>query len=151
MELKVLRYSDNGESTLGLLFIDGVFECYTLEDEARTYKVFNETRIPEGTYEIKLRTEGEHHAKYMRKFGDLHKGMLWLQDVPDFQWVLIHIGNDDDDTAGCLLVGSKSNNNQYGVGYIEGSTDAYTKMYEKVSKALINEEEVNITYERIYK
>jgi len=46
MELKVLRYSDNGESTIGLLFVDNKFECYTLEDEARTHKVFNLSFLP---------------------------------------------------------------------------------------------------------
>ena len=149
MELKVLRYSDNGESTLGLLFVDGKFECYTLEDEARTQKVWGETRIPEGRYEVKFREEGGHHAKYMRRFGDFHKGMLHVQNVPNFEYILIHIGNDDDDTAGCLLVGNKANNNQHGVGYIESSTDAYTKLYDKVSKALVNGEEVHISYEGI--
>jgi hypothetical protein len=150
MEINVLRYSDNGESTLGLMFIDGKFECYTLEDEARTNKVFGETRIPEGEYEILLRTEGGHHARYIRRFGDMHFGMLHLQDVPGFQYILIHIGNDDDDTAGCLLVGSKVNNNQYGVGYLEASTDAYTKMYEKVKNELLNDKPVHVKYERIY-
>ena len=149
MELKVLRYSDNGESTIGLLFVDGKFECYTLEDEARTHKVFNETRIPEGCYDIEYRVEGGHHARYMRKFGDFHKGMLHLKNVPNFKYVLIHIGNDDDDTAGCLLVGSKVNNNQYSVGYIESSTDAYTKLYEKVSNALETGDTVTITYEKL--
>jgi hypothetical protein len=151
MNINVKRYNDNGESTLGLLFIDGAFECYTLEDEARTSKVWGETRIPEGTYEIGFRTEGGHHARYMRKFGDFHKGMLHVKDVPNFEYILIHIGNDDDDTAGCLLVGSKANANNYGVGFVENSTGAYTKLYEKVRNALLNDEQVNITYERIYR
>lgn len=150
MEITVKRYSDNKESTLGLMFIDGKFECYTLEDEERTTKVFGETRIPEGRYEVLFRTEGGHNHRYGLKFGDFHKGMLELQGVPLFKYVLIHIGNDDDDTAGCLLVGSKANSNSYTKGYIEASTGAYTKMYEKVSNELTNYKPVHITYERIY-
>lgn len=151
MEIKVLRYSDNGESTLGLMFINGKFECYTLEDEARTLKVWGETRIPEGTYEIGLRTEGGHHQRYKARFGDMHKGMLQVKNVPNFKHILIHIGNDDDDTAGCLLVGSSANNNQRVDGFISGSTSAYTHLYPKIVKALENEELVHITYERAYR
>ncbi len=116
MELTVLRYASGEESTLGLLYIDKKFACYTLEDEHRDVKVMGETRIPAGRYQVKLRTEGSHHLRYQQKFPDIHKGMLHVTNVPNFQWILIHIGNDDDDTAGCLLVGdtSVSNINQDG-------------------------------------
>ena len=50
-----------------------------------------------------------------------------LQDVPNFQYVYIHIGNDDDDTAGCLLVGM--GNSADDVGFINGSKQAYMKIY----------------------
>lgn len=149
MEIKVLRYSDNGESTLGLVFIDGEFQCYSIEDEERTKKVWGETRIPEGRYEVKLRTEGGHHIRYSKRFGAVHKGMLHVTDVPNFQYILIHIGNDDDDTAGCLLVGNVANNNNLENGFIQGSTTAYLQLYEKVSDAIIHGEQVHISYERV--
>ena len=145
MKLDVYRYSDNRESTLGLLFIDGCFECYTLEDEARSKKVFGETRIPSGSYTIKLRTEGGHHSRYAHKFS-FHKGMLWLQDVPNFKWILIHIGNTDNDTAGCLLVGNSVNNNTLGDGKIGNSTEAYINMYKKVVSAMDSGEPISISY-----
>ena len=76
--------------------------CFTLEDQRRLgEKVAGETSIPLGTYEIKLRTEGGMHEKYLRQFMELpHQGMLHLQNVPDFEWVYLHIGNTDDDTLG---------------------------------------------------
>ena len=74
--------------------------------------------------------------------------MLWVRDVPGFEYILIHIGNDDDDTAGCLLVGTSSDAYK---GFIGGSTTAYKRMYPKVAEAILNEEEVTITYKTIWK
>ncbi len=146
MELSVLRYSDNKESTLGLLSIGNEFMCYTLEDEERTVKKWGETRIPEGTYKIGLRTEGGTHKRYSAKYPHLHKGMLQVMDVPDFEYILIHVGNDDSDTAGCLLVGDGANNNKVAKGFISHSVDAYKRMYKVVSDAILAGEEVYITY-----
>lgn len=146
MRLTVLRYSVCDNTTLGLLFIDGKFECYTLEDEPREVKVKGSTRIPSGTYEIKLRTEGGHHQRYSQKFPEFHKGMLHVQDVPNFTWILIHIGNTDDDTEGCLLVGDSAVSNKDDKGRINSSTIAYKRMYQKVAEALERGEQVDITY-----
>lgn len=144
MELKVLRYNSESDYTDGLLFIDENFECYTLEDEGRTVKVYGETRIPDGTYEIGLRAEGGFHNKYLNKFkNSFHKGMLQVKDVPGFEYILIHIGNTDEDTAGCLLVGSTADKDK---NFIGGSTSAYKQMYSKVIKALESGEKVTINY-----
>jgi hypothetical protein len=145
MELKVLRYSSSKESTLGLLFIDGLFACYTLEDEHRTVKVMGETRIPAGRYEIRLRSFGGLHWRYLKRYGsEFHKGMLQLMDVPGFTDILIHKGNDDDDTGGCLLLGDSSNNNQEKDGFISNSTVAYNRIYPVVRDALLKGDQVNI-------
>ena len=143
MEITLQRYSSNAESTLGLLLVDCTFQCYSIEDEFRTQKVKGETRIPSGRFQIKLRTEGGFHLRYLNKFGaQFHKGMLELQDVPNFKYILIHIGNDDGDTAGCLLVGNNPNNNQLGKGFVGGSTDAYKKLYPLVLKEILAGNEV---------
>ncbi len=146
MELTVLRYSAGKESTLGLLFIEGVFACYTLEDEQREIKVSGETRIPAGRYQVKLRTEGSHHLRYQQKFPQMHQGMLHITNVPGFKWILIHIGNDDDDTAGCLLVGDTSISNINQEGRINNSTVAYKRIYPIITSELVVGEEVWITY-----
>lgn len=139
MELTVQRIENNGKATTGRLYINGAFQCCTLEDEPREVKVMAETRIPAGRYEIKLRTFGGHHTKYSEKFG-FHKGMLWLQDVPNFKDILIHIGNTEKDTAGCLLVGKVVNNFT-----LLQSTIAYEELYKKVIAAFDKCEEVFIT------
>lgn len=142
MKLTVVRFYDNGESTSGLLFIDGKFECYTLEDQHRDIKVKSDTRIPNGEYKIGLRLEGSHHEDYKKKFPKDHKGMLHVLDVPNFQFILIHIGNTEADTAGCLLVGNQITKE----GKLVDSTGAYLAMYRKVANALIKKESVTIKY-----
>ena len=149
MKLQVLRFSSESDSTNGLLFdvTEGVkFLAYTLEDEKRDEKVMSETRIPAGTYEVKLRTEGGHHNKYASRYGSMHKGMLWLQDVPNFKWILIHCGNTDEHTAGCLLVGDSQENNQIKEnGFIGSSSNAYKRIYPSIAEAIENEK-VTIEY-----
>ena len=152
MKLRVLRFSSQEDSTSGLLFLEDEFGlnflCYTLEDERRALKVKGETRVPQGTYEIKLRTEGGFHERYKKRFGALHKGMLHVIDVPNFEYILIHTGNTDEHTAGCLLVGdSQENNVIIKDGFIGKSTNAYKRIYKNISKAIINNEKVTITYQ----
>ena len=145
MKLKLYRISSEADSTSGILMINDKFECYTLEDEQRQVKVMHETAIPLGIYEIQLRTVGGFHSKYIKRFGDMHKGMLELQDVPNFQYIFIHCGNTDEHTSGCILVGdSQENNIVKKDGFIGSSTQAYKRIYPKIASALINNEKVTI-------
>ena len=151
MKLKVLRISSGSDSTNGLLFKedqDGShFLAYTLEDEYREEKVYKETRIPAGTYKITLRTVGGYTKKYEKRFKDIHKGMLWVRDIPNFEYILIHCGNTDEHTAGCLLVGDSQTNNQISPdGFIGQSSKAYARIYPEIAQAIENGEEVLITY-----
>ena len=150
MKLQVLRFNSKSDSTNGLLFDvtnEIEFLCYTLEDERREEKVMAETRIPAGVYNVLLRKEGGHHNKYAKKYGSMHKGMLWLQDVPNFQWILIHTGNTDEHTAGCLILGdSQENNTLVKNGFIGKSTQAYKRVYPPIAAALESGEEVIIEY-----
>jgi hypothetical protein len=148
MNIKIFRYSSQSKTTLGAMLINDKFECYTLEDSHKAVKVKNQTRIPNGKYEIKLREFGGHYEKYLSKY-DGHGGMLWLQDVPNFEDILIHIGNDAEDTSGCILVGSTANNNANNKGFIGASTDAYLDMYFKVLDAFDNGEKVFITIKNL--
>ena len=143
MKLTVRRNASKADFTTGRLFIDGVFQCFTLEDERRAKKVMHETCIPAGTYPVELRLFGGHHERYKVKFPDVHKGMLWVKNVPGFTDILIHIGNHDDHTSGCLLVGTKVDEEK---GFLYQSTVAYLAMYEKVLKAFERGEKVTIEY-----
>ncbi len=149
MKLEVLRFSSQNESTLGILFDvtkGREFLCFTLEDEARDTKVMGETRIPQGIYELKLRSEGGYHQRYAKKYGSWHKGMIHVQNVPNFRWILWHTGNTDKHTAGCLLLGDTSQQNVSKGGFIGASTDAYKRIYPKVAKAILRGEQVRVKY-----
>jgi hypothetical protein len=150
MKLEVLRVSSALDSTSGLLFdvTNGrEFLCYTLEDEYRNEKVMHETRVPAGTYEIKLRKEGGFHGRYTKRFPSFHGGMLHVQDVPGFEYILIHTGNTDEHTSGCLIIGdSQENNNLIKNGFIGKSTQAYKRVYPQILSALNAGKEVSITY-----
>ena len=145
MKLEVIRYHTSDDYTLGMLLdvTEGrKFLCYTLEDEYREEKVMHETRIPAGTYKITLRTVGGFHGRYEKKYGSMHKGMLWVRDVPGFEYILIHTGNTDEHTSGCLLVGNSSDYK----GFIGSSVNAYKRVYPGIADALESGEDVEITY-----
>jgi len=151
MNLEVVRFSSESDSTSGLLFDTTggkrKFLAYTLEDEYREEKAMHETRIPAGTYEITLRTVGGFHTKYTERYGEMHKGMLWVRNVPGFEYILIHTGNTDEHTSGCLLLGDTQTNNQIKKGGFTGSsTQAYKRVYPPIAEILNSGGNVNITY-----
>ena len=152
MKLTVVRTQFGTDATNGILLIDGQFECYTLEDQYQAVKVMHETCIPEGTYNIKFRTVGSFSERYKKKYGNSHKGMLHLQDVPNFTYILIHAGNTDEHTSGCLIVGETQQDLDLSDdGFIGHSGKAYLKLYNKVAKALLNLDDVTIEYTTITK
>ena len=149
MKLEVIRFSSHSDSTLGLLFdvTEGrKFLCFTIEDEARDTKVMGETRIPAGEYELKLRKEGGYHQRYVKKYGSIHKGMIHVQDVPGFTYILWHTGNTDEHTMGCLLLGDTSQQNITKEGFIGASNDAYKRVYPSIAEAIENGDKVTATY-----
>ena len=153
MKLEVIRFSSEADSTSGLLFDitnQRKFLAYTLEDEYRdskNEKVMHETRIPAGTYKVILRKIGRIHNNYVKRFADIHRGTLHVIDVPNFKYILIHCGNTDEHTSGCLLVGDSQTNNQIKKdGFIGSSTNAYKRVYPPIADALECGEEVTITY-----
>ena len=152
MKYEVLRVSSQKDSTSGFLFEVNngkrTFLCYTLEDEQRDVKVWGETRIPAGTYKLGLRTEGGFHNRYLSRYGaDFHKGMIWVLDVPGFEWILWHSGNTDENTAGCLLLGNSQESNLVKKdGFIGGSRDAYKLVYPRVLSAIESRLDVEVEY-----
>ena len=107
------------------------------EDEHRVAKVRGETRIPAGRYQIELRTTGGMHSRYLTRFGSSwHRGMLWLRNVPGFSFIYIHIGNTDDDTEGCIVVGEGRDEVSRSV---RQSTNAYRQLYPRIASAIARE------------
>lgn len=140
MILKLKRIKQTDTTTVGLLYVDNVFECFTLEDIHNEPKIYGKTRIPSGEYKLTFRTSGSTHQKYLKKFPDFHKGMLWVRDVPNFEYILIHLGNFSTDSDGCVLVGLYPS---IDFKSVINSTVAYTRLYKKV----MNEKDIKIIVE----
>lgn len=134
IELKRKRLTD--KATLGELYLDGVFECVTLEDVVRDFgpngagKLFGETAIPAGTYRVVINMSN--------RFKRL---MPLLLAVPYFTGIRMHSGNRSANTEGCILLGSEIG----GDDLITRSTIAFTSFFTKLQAALMKGEEAWIT------
>jgi hypothetical protein len=150
MRLELLRICTRPEWTAGVLVRKDVnpprFLCATMEDTYREVKVKARTRIPAGTYRVKLRNEGNLTRKYADKFPDIHRGMLWLQNVPNFEYIYIHLGNTAEDSEGCILVGNTLN---FETGFQGETVPAYKSLYTLVANQILNEDDVEITIKDI--
>ena len=134
MRVELQRILFNDEITFGSLIV-GSHQIFTLEDTYREEKLKGETRIPAGEYELALRTEGGMHPKYQKRYGSMHKGMIHLLNVPNYNWIYIHTGNQKDHTDGCILTGTKA----WGRHQISGSRTAYKLIYPVIADAILHE------------
>jgi hypothetical protein len=67
--------------------------------------------------------------------------MLWVNDVPGFEYVYLHIGNTEADTEGCILIGNGCVRRPPS---LLDSTSAYKKLYPMVYQAIENGKTVTI-------
>lgn len=84
--------SNKTHGTFGVFSIDGVPVCLTLE-ETWLDNIPRESCIPEGVYEV---------VKYS---GTKYKDVWLVKNVPGRSAILIHWGNTEQNTAGCILMG----------------------------------------------
>jgi hypothetical protein len=119
MIINVKRLYKTENSTIGELTIDGVFECFTLEDRERPVKIKNETAIPTGTYKV-----------IINRSNRFKRLLPLLINVPNFEGVRIHPGNSNHDTEGCILVGRTRSKD-----YISQSRKAFDSLFIKMQKA----------------
>lgn len=95
MNLTLIREPSENGRTFGVLYVDGVFECHTLEDPVRPFKVAGHTAIPAGRYRVSL--------TWSPRFKRL---LPLVENVPGFEGIRFHPGNSADDTEGCILPGT---------------------------------------------
>jgi len=119
MLITIKRLYKTENSTIGELLVDGLFECFTLEDKEREVKIKGETAIPKGEYKVIINESN----RFKRE-------LPLLLNVPNFEGVRIHSGNTNHDTEGCILVGQFRNKN-----YIGQSRKAFDKLFKKMQKA----------------
>jgi len=141
--INVLRYSDDGETTLGLLYINDKFYCYTLEDTYSEIKVHGKTRIPAGSYKldfIKQLTPLTLTYRQTRDWFDFH---LEIKNVPGFTGVYIHNGGTSADTEGCLLIADGITSND-SMKTLTNSRKTFEEFYKLIGNQLRNNYDVNI-------
>ena len=141
MKIEVKRIYKGKDYTIGHLYVDGVFFCDTLEPtdrgltsamtpwEISCRKVKGKTAIPTGTYFIDMKTVSDRFKG--RKWAKAHGGRVpRLQGVKGFSAVLMHVGNSEHDTEGCILVGWNK-----AKGKVLNSTEAYMRLFDMMDKA----------------
>ena len=150
MELKLIRSFKKSTYTIGKLYIDNKYFCDTLEDVDRNInnkmsiqsilkiKVDHKTAIPTGIYKINMDTKSPRFSN--RSWAIQYKGIVpKILNIPGFDGVLIHPGNNADDTSGCILVG---------LNKIKGGLINSQETWKKLMSILINiKDNINITIE----
>jgi hypothetical protein len=137
MQLKVIRNPTKDGATLGSLYVDGMFFCFTLEDPVREvkgqpvsqWKIQNDTAIPVGTYDVTVTPSVR-----------FRKDMPLVNNVPGYTGVRIHSGNTSADTDGCLLLGFAKTLNT-----VLRSLDAFNALFPKIQAALAAGQKVSLT------
>lgn len=131
MKLKVGRFKSKNGVTIGELWLNDKFFCYTLEDEIRPImsKIYGSTAIAQGIYNLVL--------SFSNKF---QKYMPEVLNVKNFKGIRIHSGNTIADTLGCLIVGTKTDGKS-----VSESKLAYDKLLFEI-KEVEQKEKITIEY-----
>mgnify|MGYP006967163888 CR=1 FL=1 len=154
MNITVKRIFNCNKYCIGKLYVDNDYLCDTLEDtdrglddymsldELKSKKVKGKTAIPAGRYRINL-------CKVSPNFGNksfyrvVCSGKLpYIENVPGYEGVLIHCGNTEEDSSGCILVGYNKIK-----GKVINSRQAFIHLYTKLK---LNKGGINIKIERAY-
>jgi len=141
MQILVKREWLSDECSVGELYINNVFECFTLEDkdrgltqsmplaEIQKLKQYGKTAIPKGRYPVVI--------QYSEAHG---KDLPTLRNVPDYGGVEIHCGNTAVDTLGCILLGQMRTRTS-----VLSSVKAFEVFFPKLQAAFKNNEPIFIT------
>lgn len=123
MKIEIKRNKSIAGTTIGRLYIDGKFECYTLEDQVRPAgeKVYGKTAIPAGTYKV-----------IINRSNRFKRNLPLLLNVPNFEGVRIHPGNSKENTEGCILPGLSVRADQQ---WVSNSRVAFERLFSKMLSA----------------
>ena len=155
LKLEVVRVYKCKSYTIGKLYINDEYFCDTIEDvdrgftsetpleEIKKNKVYGETAIPTGVYEVTMNVKSQKYSDFKRyKWAEKYDGYLpRLLDVPGFDGILIHVGNyANPDSYGCILVGFNRSK-----GMVSDSTTTFKLLMDKyMIPAKENETKISI-------
>lgn len=139
MELTLNRIFLGSSATIGELLINDKHLCDTLEDRVRPEgeKVYGETAIPEGTYEVKLT-----HSPRFKKI------LPEILNVPNFSGIRIHSLNKAEESEGCIGVGEWNGKD---TNWISNSRNAFNKLFAILQEASDRGEKITITINNSWK
>ena len=151
MELRLSRDYKKDKYTIGRLYINNKLFSNTIEDKDRGLssdmnesqikglKVYGETAIPIGTYEIDMNTVSPKFKdkSWAKPYGGKIPRLL---NVKGFSGVLIHPGNTSKDSLGCVLIGLNTK-----VGIVTNSTEYFHKLMKELLAAKLKGEKITIT------
>lgn len=151
MEILVDRKWKKQSYTISNLVIDGEWFCNVLEDTDRglddqmpeskikELKKPSITAIPRGTYEITLDVTSPKFSK-ISFYKEVCNGKLpRLLNVKGFECILLHAGNTDKDSEGCLLVGVNLEK-----GKVLNSRETFKKLYKLLKDRKTRGEKITI-------
>lgn len=150
VNLSVNRFICEPDWTMGKFYEDEKMTGYTMEDEIRNVKIKGETAIWGGKYKLESRFSPKFSYKFYwnrktekllwfmdyNKLPKIQKAdfaphlLFWITNVPKFDYILIHWGNTDDDTDGCLIIGDKMGTVN-GKGAVINSKKFYIDFYQR--------------------
>lgn len=163
LELLVDRTYKGEKYTIGHLYLEcpvrngrverGTLFCDTIEDPDRglrsdmplsvikSKKVYGRTAIPTGRYRVAMGVQSPTYAKKPEWMAYNNAEMPRIEGVPGWSGCLIHTGNTEDDTLGCLIVGVNSK-----PGYVLQSRTTFRKLFPILVEAHKQGREIYITY-----
>ncbi|ECL0521172.1 hypothetical protein FYT42_09025, partial [Campylobacter jejuni] len=122
-----------------------LFECFSLEEDKEGLESGKDLRIPEGNYNLKRHSPSrfENTLRSITKKDDTMIN-VYNDEVPASRAILIHWGNTDKDTQGCILLGLTKDNNNESVGQ---SRQACKEFYDLMHGKNLEDIKLEITNE----
>ena len=143
--IEITRNIFTSRSTIGVLRINNEYVCYTLEDICRPegVKVYGETAIPEGIYDISV----TYSERFKRPLPLIYnRDDFSVIDSKGKRWtgIRIHPGNSSVDTDGCILPGLEKKTD-----WVQGSTNAFEKLFTLINTEIGDNKSVKLTIKNI--
>ena len=152
MEILIKRIAKRETYTIGKMYINNKYVCDTREDtdrvlaqsmsvtEIASKKIKHRTAIPTGTYTITMNVRSNRYSKSKWYVDFCNAMMPRFINVPGYDGILIHPGNTDKDTSGCILVGKNTI-----VGKLTESRATFKKLYPMLKDAANKGEKISVT------
>ncbi|EAK0093660.1 hypothetical protein E5G03_00865 [Campylobacter jejuni] len=123
-----------------------LFECFSLEEDKEGLESGKDLRIPTGVYNLRRHSPSrfENTLRSITKKDDDTMINVYNDDVPSSRAILIHWGNTDKDTQGCILLGLTKDNNNESVGQ---SRQACKEFYDLMHGKNLEDIKLEITNE----